>query len=177
LRPLTVPNAIGIARLALIPLFLGVALSERSGTEAPAAILFAVIGWGDYADGITARLTGQYSRFGALLDPITDRLLVICGVIVCWDFHLLPRWALGVLAGREALMLVLGRYAQSRGVEIRINWPGRLAVAPVMGSLFFAMTALGTLARVLLYIGLTLALAATCLYVRSGLQAQRGGGQ
>ena len=44
-----------------------------------AAILFAVIGWGDYADGIAARVTGQYSRFGALLDPVVDRLLVICG--------------------------------------------------------------------------------------------------
>ncbi len=172
LRPLTIPNAIGVARLALIPVFLALALPERSGTEAPAAIIFAVIGWGDYADGITARLTGQYSRFGALLDPITDRLLVICGVIVCWDFQLLPRWALAVLAGREALMLVLGRYAQIRGVEIRINWPGRLAVAPVMGALFFAMAGLGSLGRVLLYIGLALALSATLLYIRSGLAAR-----
>ena len=57
---------------------------------------------------------------------------MICGVIVCWDFRLLPRWALAVLAAREALMLVLGRYALARGVELRINWPGRLAVAPVM---------------------------------------------
>ena len=41
-----------------------------------------MIGWGDYADGIAARVTGQYSRLGALMDPVTDRLLVICGVVV-----------------------------------------------------------------------------------------------
>jgi cardiolipin synthase len=171
LRPFTIPNAIGIARLALIPVFLALALPERTGNAAPAVILFAVIGWGDYADGIAARVTGQYSRLGALMDPITDRLLVIGGVIVCWDFDLLPRWALAVLAVREALMLILGRYAMSRGAELRINWPGRLAVAPVMGALFFAMAGLETFAAVLLYIGLALALTATALYLRTGLRA------
>jgi cardiolipin synthase len=66
-------------------------------------------------------------------------------------------------------MLILGRYGQTRGIELRINWPGRLGVAPVMGSFFFAMVGLGTLAEVLLYIGLALALLATALYVRTGL--------
>lgn len=176
LRPLTIPNAIGIARLALIPVFLALALGERSGNAAPAVVLFGVIGWGDYADGIAARVTGQYSRFGALLDPVTDRLLVICGVIVCWDFDLLPRWALAVLAAREALMLILGRYAMRRGVELRINWPGRLAVAPVMGALFFAMAGLEGLGAVLLYVGLALALTATGMYLRTGARATRAGG-
>jgi cardiolipin synthase len=175
LRPWTVPNAIGFLRLALIPVFLVVALSSDDGVDALAATLFAVIGWGDYADGIAARVTRQYSRLGALMDPITDRLLVISGVIVCWNFDLLPRWALAVLIARELFMLVLGRYGMSRGVELRINWPGRLGVGPVMGSFFFAMVGLSTLAEVLLYIGLALALAATVLYVRTGLAEQRSG--
>ena len=168
LRPWTLPNLIGFTRLALIPVFLVVALSSADGTGALAATLFAVIGWGDYADGITARVTGQYSRLGALMDPVTDRLLVVSGVVVCWRFDLLPRWALAVLAARELLMLALGRYGMSRGVELRINWPGRLAVAPVMGALFFALCGLETVGEVLLYLGLSLALAATYLYVRSG---------
>jgi cardiolipin synthase len=133
-----------------------------------------VIGWGDYADGIAARVTRQYSRLGALMDPITDRLLVLSAVIVCWRFALLPRWALAVLAARELLMVVLGRYGIKRGVELRINWPGRLAVAPVMGSFFFAMVGLGTLGEVLLYVGLALAMLASGLYVRSGLADLRG---
>jgi len=168
LRPWTLPNLIGFTRLALIPVFLVVALSSADGTGALAATLFAVIGWADYADGITARVTGQYSRLGALMDPVTDRLLVVSGVVVCWHFDLLPRWALAVLAARELLMLALGRYGMRRGVELRINWPGRLAVAPVMGALFFALCGLETVGEVLLYLGLALALAATYLYVRSG---------
>ncbi len=170
LRPWTVPNAIGFARLALIPVFLVSAFSSAHGTGALPATLFAVIGWGDYADGIAARLTRQYSRLGALMDPFTDRLLVVSGVVVCWHFQLLPRWALAVLAARELAMLALARYGIGRGVELRINWPGRLAVAPVMGSFFFAMVALRGLGEVLLYVGLALALVASALYVRAGLR-------
>jgi cardiolipin synthase len=173
LRPWTLPNAIGFARLALIPAFLIVALSSGDGVGAPEATLFAVIGWGDYADGIAARVSGQYSRLGALMDPVTDRLLVIGGVVVTWRFELLPRWALAVLAARELSMLAIGRFGLSRGVELRINWPGRLAVAPVMGSFFFAMTGLHTLGEVLLYVGLALALTASALYVRTGLRQLR----
>ncbi len=168
LRPWTVPNAIGFLRLALIPVFLVVALSPADGTGALPATLFAVIGWGDYADGIAARVTGQYSRLGALMDPLTDRLLAISGVVVCWHFALLPRWALAVLVARELAMLVLGRYGLSRGLELRINWPGRLSVAPLMGGFFFAMAGLEGLGAILLYVGLALSLAATALYVRDG---------
>jgi cardiolipin synthase len=173
LRPWTIPNAIGFARLALIPVFLIVALSSSDGTGAAPAALFALIAGGDYADGIAARVTRQYSRLGTLMDPITDRLLVISGVLVCWHFQLLPRWALAVLVARELTMLVIGRYGQTHGVELRINWPGRIGVAPVMGSFFFAMAGLRTLGEVLLYVGLALALMASVLYVRAGLRQLR----
>jgi cardiolipin synthase len=173
LRPWTIPNVIGFARLALIPVFLVSAFSSREGTGALPATLFAVIGWGDYADGIAARVTRQYSRLGALMDPVTDRLLVISGVVVCWHFHLLPRWALALLAVRELAMVALARYGIRRGVDLRINWPGRLAVAPVMGSFFFSMLNLRTLAETLLYVGLALALWASALYLRTGIRHAR----
>ncbi len=175
LRPWTIPNAIGFVRIALIPVFLVAALSGAAGPSVLAAVLFAVIGWGDYADGIAARVTGQYSRLGALMDPVTDRLLAISGVVVCWHFALLPRWALAVLIARELAMLALGRYGLARGVELRINWPGRLSVAPLMGAFFFAMIGLEGLGAVLLYVGLALALAASALYVREGRRAVRAG--
>lgn len=162
----TIPNAIGFVRLALIPVFLVLALGSEHGTDALPAIIFAVIGWSDYADGLAARITGQYSRFGALLDPIVDRLLVISGVVVVWHFDLLPRWALGLLVAREVLMLVGGRYALSRGATLRINWPGRLAVAPTMGAIFCALVDLYVVAVVLLAIGLLLGYLATVLYIR-----------
>ena len=173
LRPLTIPTAIGFLRLALIPVFLIVALSSSNGRSALAATLFAVIGWADYLDGFTARLTGQFSRLGALLDPIIDRLLVMAGMVVAWDFRLLPRWAIALVVARELLMLALSRYSLRRGMEIKINWLGRLGVAPMMGAPFFAMAGVHWLALVMLYVGLMLALLATGLYVRTGLREFR----
>jgi CDP-diacylglycerol--glycerol-3-phosphate 3-phosphatidyltransferase len=173
LNPWTIPNAIGYVRLALIPVFLVVALSSHGGQDALAVVLFAVIGWADYADGFAARLTGQYSRLGALLDPVVDRLLVIGGMVVAWDFSLLPRWAIAVAVGREAAMLALSQYGLRRGVELKINWAGRLGVAPTMGAPFFAMAGVHWLALVMLYLGLALSLSASVLYVRRGVAQLR----
>ncbi len=173
LNPWTIPNAIGFARLALIPVFLIIAFGSDDGEDALAAVLFAVIGWADYLDGFAARLTGQYSRLGALLDPIVDRLLVISGMAVCWKFELLPRWAIALVIARELFMLALSRYGLRHGVELKINWPGRIGVAPTMGAPFFAMAGVHWLALIMLYSGLTLALLATVLYVRDGLRQTR----
>ena len=166
-RVWTIPNAIGFVRLALVPVFLVLALSSEGGTDPLPAVLYAAIAWSDYADGIAARVTGQYSRFGALLDPIVDRLLVISGVVVCWHFELLPRWALAVLVARELLMLVAGRAVLRRGVELRINWWGRWAVWPLMSAIFFALCGVDGLDEALLYLGLALAIVATVQYGRS----------
>jgi cardiolipin synthase (CMP-forming) len=169
----TIPNAIGFVRLALIPVFLVLALSSESGTDALPAVIFAVVSWSDYADGIAARLTGQYSRFGALLDPFVDRLLVVAGLVVCWYFELLPRWAIALVVVRELLLLAGGLLAQRRGLELRINWPGRLAVWPTMSAIFFALAGLLTLAEVLLYCGLALAWYAVLLYMRDAREQLR----
>lgn len=173
LNPWTIPNAIGFARLAGIPAFLVLALTSRDGHNVVALVLFAAIGWGDYLDGFAARLTGQYSRLGTLLDPVIDRLLVIAGMAVVWRFALLPRWALAVVIAREIAMLLLSRMALKRGIELRINWPGRLAVAPILGAPFFAMIPLRTVGLVMLYVGLALSLLASALYIRRGLIEMR----
>lgn len=166
LRPLTVPNAIGFVRLALIPLFLSLALRSGDGRAAAPTVVFAVIAWGDYADGIAARITGQYSRLGALLDPLTDRLLVVSGAAVCWHFHLLPRPALAVLGAREVAMLVLTQFTLRRGLELQIHMIGRLAVFPTMSAIFLAMVVDGWVPPVLLYMGVAMTLAVTLIYAR-----------
>ena len=173
LNPWTIPNAIGFVRLALIPVFFVVAMSSSDGTGTWPAILFAVVAWTDYADGIAARLTGQYSRLGTLMDPIADRLLIISGIAVCWNFDLLPRWALAVLVAREVAMLALARHGLRHGVDIAINWPGRLAVWPVMAAIFMGLVDLTVAAEVSLYIGLALSLISFAMYARLGFASKR----
>lgn len=177
LRLWTIPNAIGYLRLAGIPVFLVLALSSAHGRSTSATILFALVGASDYLDGFAARLTGQYSRLGALLDPVVDRLLIVSGLVVAFHFSLLPRWALILAVARELFMLGLSRYGLKRGVEVEINWPGRVGVAPTMAAPLFAMAGVHWLGLIMLYSGLVLSLTATALYVRHGLvesRAQRG---
>lgn len=178
LRPWTIPNAIGYVRAALVPLFLVLAYGSDShgGVSVGAAVAFFFAGGLDYADGMAARVTGQYSRLGTLLDPVVDRALVIAGVAVCWSYELLPRWALAVLLVRELLMLIVGRLWLRRGLELRINWPGRIAVGPTMLGLFLGLVGLRTLGEILLYLGIGLALVATALYYRDGRAQLRARG-
>lgn len=174
LNPFTIPNAIGLLRLGLIPLFLALAFASGDGRAAGPAIVYAVIGASDYLDGLTARLTGQYSRLGVLLDPFVDRLYVLSGVVVTWHFELLPRWALGILAAREVLVVGLTWLALRLGRDLEINAWGRWAVWPTMFSIFLALVAETWVATALLLVGVGMTLVATSIYIRDLRPARQG---
>jgi cardiolipin synthase len=161
-------------RLSLIPVFLAVALSSGDGQSLTAALLFFGIAWGDQLDGLLARLTEQYSRLGALMDPLTDRLLIVSGAVVAYHFELLPRWALIVLAARELLMLAVTQVGLRLGMRLDITMTGRWAVWPLMGALSLCLIAEGWVADAMLYAGLGLTLAATVQYLAQGLRFLRG---
>jgi cardiolipin synthase len=173
LRPWTIPNAIGYVRAALIPAILIFAYASGDGTDAGVGICFFLAGIGDYADGIAARLTGQYSRMGALLDPVVDRLLVLAGLSVCWSYELLPRWLIAIVVARELLILAVGQAWVRRGLTLRINWPGRIAVGPTMLGIWLALLGVRDGAEGFVYAGIALALVATGYYFRDGLRQIR----
>jgi cardiolipin synthase len=173
LNPWTLPNLVGFVRLVLLPVFLVLAYGTEDGTSLLSAMVFWLIAAGDYLDGFLARATGQYSRLGTLLDPLIDRLTILAGAVVCWSFELLPRWALALLALRELSMLVLAQYGLRHGVDIEVNWPGRISVFPIMGGIFLALLAPGWVATALLIWGLAMAILATVLYARTGMRAVR----
>jgi cardiolipin synthase len=170
LRPWTLPNLVGYIRLAALPVFLSIALSSGDGRDATAAAIYLAISLGDYLDGFLARATGQYSRMGALLDPVVDRLTILSGAVVCWHFELLPRWALAILAVREVITLILAQVYLRRGQALEINWFGRIAVFPIMGSIFLAMVVESVAWDVMLIGGVVLAVIGTAAYIRTGLR-------
>jgi cardiolipin synthase (CMP-forming) len=169
LHPWTIPNLVGYVRLALIPVFLVTAFDSGDGREALPAILYLVITAGDYVDGFLARATGQYSRMGALLDPVVDRLAVLSGAVVCWHFELLPRWALAVLAVREVVTLVLAQLSLRRGIDLAINWIGRIGVFLVFGGIFWSMVVDWWIIRAGFVVGVAMSVLATYVYVRAAL--------
>jgi cardiolipin synthase (CMP-forming) len=165
LHPFTIPNLVGYVRIGLLATFLVVALSSDDGRVPVATACFAAAAGADYLDGLLARLTGQYSRLGALMDPLIDRLVVVSGVIVTWKFELLPRWALAVLVIRELAMVVLVLGGLRLGLDLHINWIGRLAVWPTMGAFGAALFGWDGFDEVLLYVGLAGSIAASAQYV------------
>ena len=173
LNPWTLPNFVGYLRLAGLPVFLYLAFDSGDGRSVASAALFWLIAAGDYLDGFLARVTGQYSRLGAMLDPLIDRLTILAGAVVCWHFELLPRWVLALLVVRELAMLLLAQYGLRHGVEISVNWPGRISVFPIMGGIFFALVFAGWVPTTLLILGVALAILATVLYARTGIRAVR----
>jgi CDP-diacylglycerol--glycerol-3-phosphate 3-phosphatidyltransferase len=173
LHPWTIPNAIVALRLAGIPVFLVLVYSTDDGHSVAAACLYFALALSDYLDGIAARVTGQYSRLGTIIDPFVDRLLVVAGMVACWSYELLPRWAIAILIARELLMLALARYGMRRGIDIAINWPGRIGIWWVLAAPFWAIIDVHVLALVGLYVGLALTLWSTALYIRDGLARLR----
>jgi cardiolipin synthase (CMP-forming) len=169
LHPWTIPNFIVALRLAGIPVFLFLVYATDDGHSVAAALLYLALAVSDYLDGIAARVTGQYSRLGTILDPFVDRLLVVAGMVPCWSYELLPRWAIAVLIGRELFMLVVARYGLRHGIDLAINWPGRIGVWPVLGAPFWAIIGVHWLALVMLYVGMFFTLWSTVLYVRDGI--------
>ena len=171
LRPFTLPNLICYARLAALPVFLVVAFNSGDGRDPLAAVLFFAIAFGDLVDGFVARATGQYSRLGALLDPVVDRLTIVSGAAVCWHFDLLPRWALALLVLREIATLILAQIGLRKGADLEITWVGRSAVFLIMGGIFWAQVINWEIIPIGFSIGVLISVVATILYARAARNA------
>ena len=128
LNPWTLPNLVGFIRLALIPVFLALALSSGDGREGEAALVYAIIGGSDYLDGMLARITGQYSRLGALLDPAADRLYIVSTLVALALRDIVPMWVVVLLVGRELVLgvalLVLRHYGYP---PLQVHYVGKAA--------------------------------------------------
>ena len=168
-RPWTLPNLVDYIRLVLIVPFFVLSWNSPDGSDTTALIFAAAAGFGDYLDGIVARLTGQYSRLGALLDPLVDRLLILAAAAVIWKFELVPRPLIDLLVLREVATLVMSLVAFRMRIDVKINWIGRLSVWPLMLGGLLAMATSGEFGVVLVGIGVAGAYLATLSYAREVL--------
>jgi cardiolipin synthase (CMP-forming) len=132
-----VPNALTIARFALIPLF--VVLMVQAGHQAswPAGIVFGIAAITDQVDGFLARRWRVESRFGRLADPLADRLMIDAAVISLAVYDRLPWVGLAVIVGRDVLLLVGSAVLAPRGLEVEVNTVGKAATWVLYASIFF----------------------------------------
>jgi len=112
-RVLTVPNAISVARLAGVPVFLWLVLGPRADWWAVGLLIVA--GLSDWLDGKIARAWNQQSRLGQVLDPTADRLYIAATLVALAVRAIIPWWLVGLLAARELVLagalLALRRYS------------------------------------------------------------------
>lgn len=144
-----IPNILTMGRLVLTVIFLiMILLAPRyyADGELPfpdfldiAFILFLVAGLTDIADGIVARRLNVTSKFGRMVDPLADKILV-CGAFLCFAivgepklFNLGPvalaviHWGtLGILAAREICVTILRHLAEARGINFAATKSGKI---------------------------------------------------
>ena len=161
------PNALTVARLALIPVF--VVLMVRAGHRPswPAGVAFGIAGITDQVDGFLARRWRVESRFGKLADPLADRLMIDAAVILLFAYDRLPWPGLAVVVGRDVVLLAGSGLLAPRGIEVDVNAVGKAATWVLYAAIFFRIvTHTATQWPVdLFWAGLALALLAGALYL------------
>ena len=169
------PNALTVARLALVPVFAVVLIVADGGHSWPAAVIFGVAGVTDQIDGFLARRWRVESRFGAVFDPLADRLMIDAAIIVLTVDRRLPWAALAIIAFRDGLLALGGRYLLKRGVELNVNMLGKAGTWFLYAGIGFRIGFHDDTRwpLYLFWIGLALALLAAVIYVRSAWKALR----
>ena len=128
-RVATIPNAISVARLVGVPVFLWLVLgvAARPGDWWAVGLLVAA-GLSDWLDGKIARALNQQSRLGQLLDPAADRLYIVATVVALAVRAIIPWWLVGLLAARELLMAVVLLVLRRRGCgPLQVSFIGKAA--------------------------------------------------
>lgn len=129
---MNLPNYLTLVRIFLVPLMVVVLLTPYSerwfGIQSYglAIAIFLLASLTDILDGHLARQRKQVSKFGALLDPIADKLLVSAALIVLVEKHLAPAWAVVVILGREFVVTGLRSVAASEGIIISAQKVGKV---------------------------------------------------
>ena len=113
-RILTVPNLLSVIRLLFLPWIYS---DIVTGRFIRALIVLFIVVWSDFIDGYVARRFNQVSRIGQLMDPISDRILVVVVGIAMIVGDVLPVWAVVLLVARDAIMLLGGLFLLGRKVS------------------------------------------------------------
>jgi CDP-diacylglycerol--glycerol-3-phosphate 3-phosphatidyltransferase len=160
------PNALTIARLAMIPAFVVLMVAAAGARSWPAGIVFCAAAVTDQVDGFLARRWHVESEFGKLADPLADRLMIDAAVILHVVYDRLPWEALAIILARDGALMAGSKFAIDRGYTFRVSTLGKLATWLLYAGVGFAIvTPRGTAwPLALFWVGLGLAVAAGLLY-------------
>ncbi len=181
--PLNIPNTLTWARIALIPIFVGVFYLPDSMLSVPhknliATCLFAAAAVTDWFDGFLARALGQTSAFGAFLDPVADKLMVAAALILLVQLARVDAIIAVVIIGREITISALREWMARVGksASVAVAYVGKLKTAAQMVAIPLLLydapvqsIDAGTLGSVLIYIAAALTLWSMGYYLQRAI--------
>ncbi len=132
----TIPNQITVFRIILIPIFLIIFYLPLSWSNFGAAFVFWLASISDALDGYLARKLKQSTPFGAFIDPVADKLMVVCGLVVITQEY--QSWLMTIPAilmiAREVLISALREFMSSRGKrdQVAVSEMGKYKTAAQM---------------------------------------------
>ena len=127
---LTVPNFISLLRILSIPL-IAYLVANRHLIISLVVMLISALS--DGVDGIIARRFNQVSKLGQILDPVADRLLILCSILALSIASILPWWLLVLVGARDVLMgLLVLALAQHDYGPLPVHFAGKTGTALLM---------------------------------------------
>ena len=130
---LNLPTALTLSRIVLIPVFLYVTpINNMLGL-----LIFCVAALTDTLDGYLARRSGQVTKFGIIMDPIADKILVIAALILLVDLARVSLWAAVIIIAREFIITGLRVVALSKDIVIAAELGGKLKTTSQMTAIIF----------------------------------------
>lgn len=135
----TVPNAISALRIVSIPFIAWLIAGHRM---VGALVLLAISSASDGVDGLIARKCNQVSKIGQILDPIADRLLILCSILALAVCNVVPWWMVGLVLARDVIMGILTlALAQRDYGPLPVHFVGKTGTAVLLISIVGLMVA------------------------------------
>ena len=183
-RITTLPNLLGLGRIALTPVVMALILLPIPGGGLLAGVVFAVAAITDFLDGRIARARDEVTSLGVFMDLTADKVLVAGVMIAMVEVGLLPTWIAATILGRELVIGGIRQLAASESVVIAARALGKAKTLATLVGVFVLLLARDAMtggplagtgsANPLATSGFWLMVAATALAIISGIDYLRG---
>ena len=119
------PNALTLARILLIPVFILCVVSSLEYGLLIATAIFLTASATDALDGYIARRHSQVTTLGRLLDPVADKLLIMAALFLLVDMDRVDAWVAILIVGREFAVTALRALAATQGLVMAADTTGK----------------------------------------------------
>ncbi len=127
---MNLPNILTISRIVMVLIFVGLAqINDVFEIRLIAYILAILAAATDLADGYLARKWNQVTDFGALMDPLADKIFVTGTMLMAVEYQLMPAWIAVAVLCREFMVTGLRTLAAKKQVVISADRWGKLKTA------------------------------------------------